>query len=283
MSQGKSKCSAFDVFDGETYLAAVESATSASMTTLHIRSGDVIFRNRAVSTGPGGSETRALRATIPSRIRSLQSTQSGARRARRYGQRIIASVFLFGCSVPPMASVPPATATAVVLQAPTMTPPSTSRPTPLQPTPTRLATAIAPPTARVTAAALTRAPAIASPAPSAVSGAQLTYRREGGFAGFCDELHIIAPATVIRYTCKSDGLVEIGRRSLSASETGILRIAQARLHGVSFVQRDKAVADGMAVSLTLQGSGVAEASPLEQSALVQFAQSLLDGPFASDR
>lgn len=204
-------------------------------------------------------------------------------RVRRERLLTIASVFLLSCSIPPTTSTTPVPTNVVVLQASTNTPPPTDRPTPPQPTPALRANTAIPPTGSATTLAPTRVSAVASPQPTAVSGAQLTYRREGGFAGFCDELHIMAPATVIRYTCKSNGLVEDGRRSLSSSEAGIFRTAQTRLRTLAFVQSDKAVADGMTVSLSLQGVGMADASPLERSALLQFAQSLLDGPFASDR
>jgi hypothetical protein len=98
----------------------------------------------------------------------------------------------------------------------------------------------------------------------------LTWQRAGGFAGFCDNLTVYASGEVAAATCNGAGAEGV----LTAAELTQLDDWLAEFGAVQILNRDRAVADGMTVALTLNGSGSAQPADDEKQALVSWAQSV---------
>jgi len=104
----------------------------------------------------------------------------------------------------------------------------------------------------------------------------LTWKREGGIAGFCDSLTVFLSGEIYGNQCKTDdGRMETFASLLSASEqkqftTWITKYGQVDLDASD----PKGVADGMTVLLTLYGSGDSQLSKDDKAALLLWAQDL---------
>ncbi len=106
----------------------------------------------------------------------------------------------------------------------------------------------------------------------------LTWTREGGIAGFCDQLTIFLSGEVYGSTCRSEQ-PEVTRKFfadlLSATEqkqffTWVQEFGQVSLD----VSDPAGVADRMIVTLEFQGNGKKQPTEAEQQALMEFAQGL---------
>ena len=109
---------------------------------------------------------------------------------------------------------------------------------------------------------------VASAAPA------LTWRREGGFAGFCDDLTVSITGEAIASSCKSGELYPPGK--LTDEESAQLRRWAEAFASVVIEQKDPAVADAMTVILTMTGSGSGQPSAVEQQAMLLWAQGVYD-------
>jgi hypothetical protein len=89
----------------------------------------------------------------------------------------------------------------------------------------------------------------------AVDGSILFWRRVGGIAGFCDELHISLTGDAQAYSCKGGPLVESGKTKLTEEELTQLKDWASQLAPADIVQDDPATADMMSIRLILSGSG----------------------------
>ena len=105
----------------------------------------------------------------------------------------------------------------------------------------------------------------------------LTWKREGGIAGFCDNLRVFLSGEVYAYKCEaqSDAKIDNFANLLSANEitefnAWITEFGQVTLD----VSDPKAVSDRMEVVLELHGVGSDEPSDAEQQALIAWAQDL---------
>jgi hypothetical protein len=105
----------------------------------------------------------------------------------------------------------------------------------------------------------------------------LTWKREGGIAGFCDNLMVFLSGEVYAYKCgaQSDAKIDTFANLLSASErkqfnTWITEFDQITLD----VSDPKGVSDRMEVVLELHGVGSDKPSDAEQQALIAWAQDL---------
>jgi len=104
----------------------------------------------------------------------------------------------------------------------------------------------------------------------------LTWKREGGIAGFCDSLTVFLSGEVYGNQCKlEDGRMETFSSLLSVGEqkqftTWITKYGQVDLDASD----PKGVADGMTVLLTLYGSGDSQPSKNDKAALLLWAQDL---------
>jgi hypothetical protein len=98
----------------------------------------------------------------------------------------------------------------------------------------------------------------------------LTWSREGGIAGFCDNLTVYLSGEVQGSNCKSDEMVEKGASELlSAGEIATMNDWISKYGEISIDASDpKGAADAMSVKLNLQGTG-------SQQNMVQASQQLL--------
>lgn len=102
----------------------------------------------------------------------------------------------------------------------------------------------------------------------------LTWTRDGGIAGFCDQLTVFLSGEVYGSNCRSQQ-PEAAMNLLTATEqrqifTWIKKFGQANVEESD----PPMVADRMVVKLEFQGNGTSKPSDADKQALMQFAQTL---------
>jgi hypothetical protein len=102
----------------------------------------------------------------------------------------------------------------------------------------------------------------------------LTWHREGGIAGFCDEVKVYGSGEALVSTCKGGETKELGRVQLSPGQMGQLRVWAETLRSFEFEHTDQAVADAMTIRLAFAGTGAAEASDADKQAMQDLAAQL---------
>lgn len=113
------------------------------------------------------------------------------------------------------------------------------------------------------------------PAPTADPTATvLTWQREGGLAGFCDELAVFGDGRVVVSSCRGGESTELGQGHLRPEQQAQLQDWLVRLRPVDEEQTDPATADAMTTRLTLAGQGQAQPGEAELQALYAFAAAL---------
>ncbi len=103
----------------------------------------------------------------------------------------------------------------------------------------------------------------------------LSWQRQGGIAGFCDELIVYRSGEVVGLDCKGDQVSQ-GTLATTLSEADLAKFnAWLTQYGaVTVAHEDGAVADSMSVTLNLNGVGAAQPGEAEQQAMVAWAQNL---------
>jgi hypothetical protein len=106
------------------------------------------------------------------------------------------------------------------------------------------------------------------------SSVVLTWRREGGIAGFCDEMSVSANGEVRARSCKPGG----GSRTGMLSKEDLVRLDQWRMSfdSVGIETRDSPVTDAMTVTLTLKGNGTGKPTDEERQDILGWAQDVYD-------
>ncbi len=105
----------------------------------------------------------------------------------------------------------------------------------------------------------------------------LTWKREGGIAGFCDNLTVYLSGEVQGTNCNSAEAVENRLTDLLSAEEIATMNEWISKYGVVEIDASdpKGVADGMTVNLKLLGTGTEQiTSPAIQQVLLQFVQQL---------
>lgn len=107
---------------------------------------------------------------------------------------------------------------------------------------------------------------------SAPASIALTWRREGGLAGFCDELVIYLAGEVRANTCGGDNISGY----LTPDELAQLHQWLANFNAVALNNSDAppGSADAMTIELTLNGLGRVEAAEADQQILTAWAQTV---------
>jgi len=108
----------------------------------------------------------------------------------------------------------------------------------------------------------------------AVWGLVFAWHREGGIAGFCDDVTVYVTGQVYVTSCKGNQTEAIGKRRLTADELAQIYTWVDELQSFEFDQKDAAVADAMQVQLTFSGAGERVATPEEQQAMQDFAATM---------
>lgn len=103
----------------------------------------------------------------------------------------------------------------------------------------------------------------------------IEWSREGGIAGFCDEMAVSRGGWAQPATCRGGRQANLLPRRLSAEELEQLYAWTDRLESFEYEQSDGAVADSMTIRLVFRGSGDAAASESERAEIARFAESLL--------
>lgn len=103
----------------------------------------------------------------------------------------------------------------------------------------------------------------------------LSWHREGGIAGFCDELAIDSTGYAELSTCRSTPPVVVAGRWLTADELAQFYIWLDALKPFEFVQQDPATADALTVRYLFAGRGSREATEAEKQAIAQFGADVL--------
>ena len=103
----------------------------------------------------------------------------------------------------------------------------------------------------------------------------LTWKREGGIAGFCDNMTVFLSGEVYTTTCKGDGRMGTFATLLSKEQRDqfaawVKEFGQAELDASD----PEGVADRMVVTLSFNGNGSGSLVPAGEDALFQWAQML---------
>ena len=103
----------------------------------------------------------------------------------------------------------------------------------------------------------------------------LTWKREGGIAGFCDNMTVFLSGEVYTATCKGDGKMGTFATLLSKPERDQFA-AWAKEFGQAELDASdpEGVADRMVVTLSFNGKGSGNLLPADEEALFQWAQAL---------
>jgi hypothetical protein len=112
------------------------------------------------------------------------------------------------------------------------------------------------------------------PAPSGDSqgsSAVLTWSRDGGFAGFCDELKVSASGDLTISSCRS-AASRTGK--LSNGDLARLDRWRASFGAVAIEMTDSAAADALTLQLTLAGAGSGKPTESEQQQMLDWAQNV---------
>lgn len=107
----------------------------------------------------------------------------------------------------------------------------------------------------------------------ASAAATLTWHREGGFAGFCDDL-MVAMGQAQASSCKSGEAYPLG--ALTGEESAQFKKWAESFGSVVIEMRDPAVADAMMTVLTFNGNGDGQPAEAEQQAMLAWAQAVYD-------
>jgi hypothetical protein len=106
-------------------------------------------------------------------------------------------------------------------------------------------------------------------------GLAFAWHREGGIAGFCDDLTAYVTGQVYASSCKGQTPVDLGMRRLSAAELAQVYAWVDRLAGFEVNQSDPpGQTDAMTVTLVFSGAGGETASPADQQAILDLAATL---------
>ncbi len=100
----------------------------------------------------------------------------------------------------------------------------------------------------------------------------LTWKREGGLAGFCDELAVYLSGEFVAYSCKGVNPVT---QQLTAEELEQLQAWAKQFGSATISQSDPtAVADGMSITVTFNGVGSEQLTSADEQALSDWAQAV---------
>ncbi len=108
---------------------------------------------------------------------------------------------------------------------------------------------------------------------SAEQGLALAWHREGGIAGFCDDLFVYAYGAALAMNCKVGQPQSVSLR-LDAAQLEQLYTWLDDLQPIQDYQTDPATADAMTVELLLNGTGGRAAAEADRQALINFAMAL---------
>lgn len=102
----------------------------------------------------------------------------------------------------------------------------------------------------------------------------LSWNRNGGIAGFCDELIVYRSGEIVAYNCGSENVAQGALATLDDAQVAQFSELLAKYGPVTIMQDDGAVADSMQVGLNLAGTGTEQPDEAGQQALLDWATNL---------
>jgi hypothetical protein len=102
-------------------------------------------------------------------------------------------------------------------------------------------------------------------------GVVLSWHREGGIAGFCDDLIIYSSGWAQPNTCKVGQAQVLDNYRLTPAELKELYAWIDQLDYFEYQQKDAAAADSMEVRVVFSGAGSAQPTPEQQEEIAAFA------------
>ncbi|HSV86968.1 MAG TPA: hypothetical protein VLH85_10360 [Levilinea sp.] len=108
----------------------------------------------------------------------------------------------------------------------------------------------------------------------AAAGLVLEWRREGGFAGFCDTLRVSASGFAASYGCH--GNTRAGMAFLAREQLEQLYEWRDNLMPLEIEEKDDAVTDAMIIRLLFHGNGLRPASEQEEQAMLSMAHQIFN-------
>lgn len=106
-------------------------------------------------------------------------------------------------------------------------------------------------------------------------GLIFAWHREGGIAGFCDDISVYVTGDAYASSCKGNQPKNLGRRRLDAAQLEKVYGWLDRLESFEINQKDAAQADAMTIRLLFNGAGEAKASEADVQAISTFAAEVL--------
>ena len=106
--------------------------------------------------------------------------------------------------------------------------------------------------------------------PPSNSTGVLTWTRDGGFAGFCDEMNVSAVGEVTTSSCRPPGAGPV--RTLTGEDLAQFNRWRTSFGAVSIESKDSPGADAMTMKLTLKGTGRAQPTQTDRQEMLDWAQ-----------
>jgi hypothetical protein len=105
-------------------------------------------------------------------------------------------------------------------------------------------------------------------------GLAFAWHREGGIAGFCDDVNTYVTGQLYATSCKGENPENLVQRRMTAEELEKLYAWVDEYAPFEIIQDDGAVADSMKITLIFSGAGATEADGAVQQEILNFAQEL---------
>jgi hypothetical protein len=105
-------------------------------------------------------------------------------------------------------------------------------------------------------------------------GFVLSWHREGGIAGFCDDLSVYITGEVYASSCQGEQPQNLGKRRLTPEELAQLYTWVDTLGAFEIEQRDPAQADAMTIRVLFSGVGSREADDSDKQGIQDWAAQL---------
>lgn len=102
-------------------------------------------------------------------------------------------------------------------------------------------------------------------------GLAFAWHREGGIAGFCDDLGVYLNGWAMPSTCKAGQVKSFNEYHLTADELAQMYTWVDQYKSFDYEMKDAATTDAMKVTMTFVGTGSIDASPQEQQMIAGFA------------
>ena len=116
---------------------------------------------------------------------------------------------------------------------------------------------------------------------SAAEGLVLGWHREGGIAGFCDDLSIYASGVVNATSCKSGTATDLGQSWLASDQLNQLYQWLDKFGRFEYTSNDQATADAMTIDLIFNGQGNTPAPKNDQQTIETFASQIFANSYGS--